>query len=304
MRSLQHYALAVPDPAVGKDFYTDFGLEAREGADSIVMRCASRDQDQVMLVEGRKKHLHHICLGTREEEIDGTKKGLEARGVELVDPPREAGGDGLWFRDPDGLLVNLRAAADVPVKSDPDVLVNAPGHAKRLNARGCPEAELKAKPRRLGHILLFTPDVPAKVDFYTRGLGMKLSDTIAGDQVAFLRCGNGGDHHVIALLHSEKPGFHHGSFELGTIDEIEMGAAKMVDKGHAHCWGFGRHIIGSNFFHYVRDPWGSLAEYFTDIDIIAEDADWEPEDWEMEGSFYRWSTDGPPPEDFGWNSEA
>ena len=28
IRNLQHIALAVPDPTVGKKFYTDFGMEA------------------------------------------------------------------------------------------------------------------------------------------------------------------------------------------------------------------------------------------------------------------------------------
>ena len=42
--------------------------------------------------------------------------------------------------------------------------------------------------------------------------------------------------------------------------------------------GLGRHSLGSNLFHYIRDPWGSWIEYFTDIDRITED--WTPREWQ------------------------
>jgi hypothetical protein len=52
----------------------------------------------------------------------------------------------------------------------------------------------------------------------------------------------------------------------------------MAGQGHTEGWGLGRHSLGSNLFHYTRDPWGSWIEYFTDIDHITED--WSPRDWE------------------------
>ena len=45
IRNLQHIALAVPDPAVGKKFYTDFGMDGKEQEKRIAMRCHGRDQD-------------------------------------------------------------------------------------------------------------------------------------------------------------------------------------------------------------------------------------------------------------------
>jgi catechol 2,3-dioxygenase-like lactoylglutathione lyase family enzyme len=268
------------------------------------MRCAGRDQPQIVLRDGvSRKSLHHIALGTNADEIDGMKHSLEADSVRLEDPPDGDVPGGLWFRDPDGLLVNVSVADDVPARGDPDPQLNINGHAHRHNARGCAEQPYVARPRRLGHVLLFTTDVVAKVDFYTRHLGMKLSDTMGGDVVAFLRNGNGGDHHVIALAKSEKPGFHHASFEFGTVDDIGVATANMADKGHRHCWGFGRHVVGSNYFHYFRDPWGSLVEHFTDIDVIDGDADWKPQDWDLEDNLCRWSTE-PAPDDFLRNSDA
>ena len=35
--------------------------------------------------------------------------------------------------------------------------------------------------------------------------------------------------------------------------------------------GVGRHVLGSNYFYYVQDPWGSFAEYSYDIDFVPAD---------------------------------
>src|SRR5262252_2878929 len=80
VRNLQHIALAVPDPAVGKKFYTDFGMEAKEDGKRVVMRCLGREQDQVVLVEGGKKQMHHVSFGTRAEDLEALKKRLAQNG--------------------------------------------------------------------------------------------------------------------------------------------------------------------------------------------------------------------------------
>jgi catechol 2,3-dioxygenase-like lactoylglutathione lyase family enzyme len=305
IRSLRYFTFAVPDPEVGKAFYTDFGLVGETRGDAAVMHCAGRDQDQIALIDGAKrKRLYNIGFGTRAGEIDDIAKRLEARGVKLLDPPYAEARNGLWFNDPDGVLLNIAVTEDTPARHENELLYNARGHVHRLNERGCVENPYVAKPRRLGHMLLFTPDVPAKVNFYTNALGMKVSDTMGGDFVAFLRNGNGGDHHVIALCKSEKPGFHHASFEFGTVDDIGVATANLAEKGHKHCWGIGRHVVGSNYFHYFRDPWGSLVEHFADMDIIDEHENWQPKDWELEGNFHRWAADRDVPADFLFNADA
>ena len=114
-------------------------------------------------------------------------------------------------------------------------------------------------------MLLFTTDVRRAIDFYTRVLGVRLSDH-SGDGIAFLHGIHGSDHHMIAFARSSAPGHHHFSWDVGTVDEIGEGAMHMLDKGFSKGWGLGRHVLGSNFFHYVQDPWGSFCEYSTDID--------------------------------------
>jgi len=72
--------------------------------------------------------------------------------------------------------------------------------------------------------------------------------------------------------------------------------------GFTEGWGVGRHVLGSNYFYYVRDPWGSHAEYSADIDFVPADLDWPATDHHPEDSLYVW---GPAmPETFVTNYEA
>ena len=302
IRSLQHIALTVPDAVVGKKFYGDFGLEGRDDGKRVVMRCHGRDQDQVILVEGKRKRMHHIGFGARADAITALKHRLERNGTPLLDAPRETPGDGLWFRDLDGLLVNVRAAEPAPWLPAPEWRINNPGNLNRSGVAGHPSRDAPVRPRRLGHTLRFTPNLDKQVDFYTRVVGMRLSDR-SQDIVAFLRSGEGGsDHHVLGFIKSDRPGYHHASFEVANIDELGLGACRLIAKGYRNGWGLGRHVIGSNFFHYIRDPWGSLVEYFCDIDFIPGDADWKPKDYPPEDSLYVWGPDVP--DDFGMNFET
>jgi catechol 2,3-dioxygenase-like lactoylglutathione lyase family enzyme len=156
-------------------------------------------------------------------------------------------------------------------------------------------------PTRLAHVLLFTPDVGECIRFYSRVLGLRLSDR-SGDGICFMHGIHGSDHHLLAFAKSKAPGLHHCSWDVGSIDQIGRGAMQMADKGFQRGWGLGRHVLGSNYFHYVRDPWGSYSEYSADIDFIPVDHDWDTGDYPAEDSFYLW---GPQlPDDFVHNYEA
>ncbi|MBM4439936.1 MAG: VOC family protein [Candidatus Rokubacteria bacterium] len=298
VKALLHYALEIPDQTVGEKFYTSFGLVGSSGRDDAVhLRPARLARDTVQLYGGPKKRLHHVAWGAPGAEFAATQESIRRAGVKETDPPRGLEG-GIWLRDPDGNLLNVRDEAAPAPPADPPLRLNSPGHAQRLGERGYPVAGTKAAPRRLGHVLLFTPDMERQLDFYTRVLGMKLSDR-SQKIVGFMRCTT--DHHNLAFLSSSGPGFHHGSFEVGNVDEIAMGALRMQEAGYQPAWGIGRHVIGSNFFWYMRDPWGSFAEYFHDIDVIPESCAWEARDFPPEEALYSW---GPPvPDDFGLNRE-
>jgi catechol 2,3-dioxygenase-like lactoylglutathione lyase family enzyme len=304
IRNLQHFALAVPNPDIGRSFYETFGLAGAERGNAMVMRCDGRDQDQVVLLEGPQRRLHHLSFGIAPADLATITAKLKAADIALLDPPYRDAPDGLWLRDPDGVLVNLQVAEARPIGKTVPALLNAPGEFRRLGQRGAPSRATVTRPRRLGHVLRFTPDVRRMIRFYGELLGMRLSDTVAGDMIAFLRCAGDSDHHVLAFAHGDRPGFHHASFEVSSIDEIVRGAERLVEAGHRASWGLGRHMVGSNFFYYLRDPWNGLAEYFFDIDFVPGDLDWQPRDWDPQDGFFLWSTGGPPPPDFVQNFEA
>jgi catechol 2,3-dioxygenase-like lactoylglutathione lyase family enzyme len=305
--NLQHVGLEVPDIDRALSFFSDAGLERTQRDNCGVARCAGREQDQLVFIEGPQRKLRHVSFGTTESGLADITKRLEDAGETLLDAPNETPEPGIWVRDPDGVLVNIKVADAAPslggpeaVGSQPDWPVNVPGHYHRLGPRAAPEYDTPVQPRRLGHILQFTTDVERKIDFYTRLLGMKVSDRI-GPGIAFMYVEGGSDHHVVALAQSDGPGLHHASFEMGNVDEIGLNATHMVDKGHQHSWGFGRHVVGSNFYTYFRDPWNGLVEFFSDIDYIPAGYDWQPRDWPMEGALASW---GPKvPDDFITNYE-
>ena len=299
VQSLLSYALTVPDLKAGQRFYSTFGLNPDERDSVLAFRCDGCDQDQVFLVEGKKKRLNHLRFGSDDQGIAAIRARMQQRGVAEIDAPHNAFGGGLWLKDPDGHAINVRPERAKPWRTAPGFVINSPGHYDRTG-RGAPKRH-DARPHRLGHVLLHTPNLDTKVAFYTGVLDMRLSDRVPGI-IAFMHLPTGGDHHVVALLADARPGFHHASFELASPDDIGLGAQKILGAGYKNRWGFGRHVLGSNFFHYLRDPWNSLAEYFCDIDQIPADGSWKAEDHGLEDSLYLW---GPAvPEDFSANFEA
>jgi catechol 2,3-dioxygenase-like lactoylglutathione lyase family enzyme len=302
IRSLQHVALTVPNLEVGRAFYTTFGLEARPLGSGLAFRCTGRAMDQIRLEEGPKKKLAHVAFGTAAAELPLLKQRLQSGGFALLDAPVREDGDGIWFRDPDGDLINVRVAQAAPVQR-PGLPVNNPGEYRRAGTRGVGvTSDAPVQPRRLGHLIKFTTDVERAIGFYTTVLGMKLSDRVQ-DKIAFLRCGNDGDHHALGVALADGPGLHHVSFEVSSVDEIVRGAQALIGAGYRDAFGLGRHVMGSNYFHYIRDPWMSLVEYFWDIDFIPEGSEWTPANGALgPRAVYQWAT-VPMPPDFVKNYE-
>ena len=290
VHSLDHFALSVPDPDAGGAFYTSFGLTA--SARPNALRLDTPLGLAGFLYEGPRKHLHHLAFGVDAAELGVLRQALEKGGVALLEPPRDVADDaaGLWFLDPDRNLVQIAAKPNRSPRRKSEMQP----HVASEGERGAPEGPQRVAPRRLGHTLLFSPDVTRSVAFYERFLGLRLSDR-SGDVVAFMHSPHGSDHHILAFGKSDHPGFHHASFEVGSVDEIGIGAMYMQALGHNEGWGFGRHYIGSNYFYYVRDPWGSFAEYFCDIDYIPQGCAWQGRDVPAEHALYVW---GPPPPDY------
>ena len=309
VRHFHHLGLSVPDVPVQKTFYEDFGLIGEEKDSRAIMRCIGRDQDQVVLTEGAERQLHHISYGATEEGIAAIKKNIDSSELaKEIDCPKETPSEGIWIEDFEGNVLNVNVSEPAPSKGgrNPSIphepfQANGPGHYTRVNEKGSISYETKPEPHRLGHIVQFTTSLENKMAFYGNVMVLKLTDTCEG-LIAFMRPPGGSDHHTVAFLETDKPGFHHVSFEVDNVDHVGLGGQGMLEKGYRNGWGLGRHALGSNFFWYIRDPHDGLCEYFADIDYIADDDAWTAKDWPMDVGFYLWGPN--PPEEFGMNYEG
>lgn len=298
VHSVDHFALTVPDLKVAQSYFSHFGLDVRERGGLLELRTYGNEHAWGIVAEGERKRLHHISFGCFAHDLPRFKQRLESTGVRLVDAPPGLESNGLWLHDHNELLLEIRVAPKTSTDakmhgaftSSPEGVAGAPVRAKALLPR----------PRRMSHMLSFTSDVDKAIAFYASSLGLRLSDRAS--MVGFMHAIHGSDHHILAFAQSTAPGIHHSSWDMGSIDDIGLAAMHMADKGHARGWGLGRHVLGSNYFHYVQDPWGSFTEYTCDIDYIAAGQHWETGHHADEDSFYLW---GPtPPDDFVLNREA
>ena len=295
--------LDVPDLEPGIKFYTDAGLVCSVDGDAARFRCEGQDRDSIVLLGGKaEKRLNHISL--RADHLDEMAQVIPERGGTLIDAPDGFSNDGLWCTDPHGMVIHLvKRAADSELSAVGPFAINGPGSIvrKRQSAVLPRSAYSPAKPLRLGHILVFSPDVPRSVTFMTEALGMGLADH-AQDIIAFTCARKDSDHHVVAFAKSPGIGFHHASFQVADPDEVGRGGRALHEKAGKGDWGFGRHTIGSNFFHYIQDPWGSWFEYYSDMDHIDDYELWTPTNYEMADSLASW---GPKvPDDFVHNYEV
>lgn len=299
VHSLDRFVFTVPDVAVAQRFYDAFGLRTVRDGDRLDLYAEGSPHCWGTVVgNGAPKRLAYLSFAAYDDDFERLAARCRERGAQAPHPL--ADGRGAWTRDADGNPVQLVAAprvlparAPAPESAAPP----APGRGAAPSRTAAPGV----RPDHLSHVLLFTRDVAAQVAFYSDVLGLRLSDR-SGDLIAFLHAPHASEHHVLAFAKSHGPGLHHSSWAVRSVDEIGIGAEHMRGAGYAKGWGVGRHVLGSNYFHYVQDPWGSFAEYSFGIDFVPADVEWVAGDHPPEDSFYVW---GPPvPDDFIVNHEA
>jgi catechol 2,3-dioxygenase-like lactoylglutathione lyase family enzyme len=297
------FTLEVPSLDAGIAFYTDAGLNAASDGKAAQLSCSGQDRASIVLIGGApRKRLHHVAL--RASGLGEIAGAVPDAGGKVVEVPAGFDPNGLWVMDPNSMLYHLvECAPDPELAEAAPFEINAPGRLvrKRRSAVLAIKDYAPTKPLKLGHVLLFSPDVMASVRFVTEGLGMGLADH-SGDIIAFTCARKDSDHHVLAFAKSSDIGFHHASFQVSDPDEVGRGGRELVDKAGRGDWGFGRHTIGSNFFHYIQDPWGSWFEYYSDMDHIDDYSLWTPTNYAPEDSLASWGPSLPP--DFIHNYEV
>jgi catechol 2,3-dioxygenase-like lactoylglutathione lyase family enzyme len=298
IHSVDHFSLAVPDLSHAEKFYDAFGLKLIAGGKSLYLHTFDHPHRWGRLVEGPRKALQHVSFGAFEDDMPRFAGHLKQLRIDRLKPPPGEDDRGLWFRSPQGHLFEIRPAE----KCSPDEKSVFGLDAESSPTRGTysrKEAP-KVQPRRLSHVLLYTPDVGGSIEFLSAVLGLRLSDR-SRDIVGFLHGVHGSDHHLVAVVKSSGPGFHHCSWDVGSPQDVGLGQMQMAANGYSAGWGLGRHVLGSNYFYYVQDPWGSFSEYSAGMDHIPCTMEWQSTDSPPEDSFYLWGP--PPPPDFVTNHE-
>ena len=298
VHSVHEFVFSVSDLDTARQFYTSFGLDVRDEANGLGLYTHGHAHRWATVCPGTSKKLLWVRFGIHAQDLPAFEHHLNAHAAKRIAPPSPAEQSGLWIAGPDALPLQL-VVADKCSPSAPAPREYPPACS---NAGRAPHRESvdKVQPLYLSHILMFSVDVMAAVDFYEHVLGLRLSDK-SGHVIAFMHTTHGSDHHLIALALSDGPGLHHSSWCVPSIDAVGLGTTQMARAGHAKGWGVGRHVLGSNYFRYVRDPWGSYAEYSFDIDFVEKGAVWPAADHPGEDAIYVWGPEMP--DDFITNHE-
>ena len=129
VHSVDRFHFAVPDLAVAKNFYGEFGLEIDEDGGLLAMKTPGNPHVWVTLGEGPRKKLGHISFGAFDDDFDRFAERLQAFGVKRLDPPPGVETNGLWFHDHDGNLIEIKVAAKSSPneKSDFSEVASGPG---------------------------------------------------------------------------------------------------------------------------------------------------------------------------------
>jgi catechol 2,3-dioxygenase-like lactoylglutathione lyase family enzyme len=260
--------VGVPDPDALDGFYGELGLR-RPAAGAYT---GTDGGAEVHVEQYPFRRLLQVTVGASDES------DLAAASARLIQ-------HGLTPSFADGVLSVVEPATQVtfqvqvappylPVESPaPRIVENAPGAIVRRNMRAPGVFGAARPPRRLGHLVIGTPDLAGSIAVLVDGLGFKMSDDMS-PIMAFLRCST--DHHNVALVDSPVPLLQHYSWECDDVDHVGHTATALVRADPArHAWGFGRHYLGSNYYWYLNDPSGAFLELYSDMDVIDDDEAWE-----------------------------
>jgi catechol 2,3-dioxygenase-like lactoylglutathione lyase family enzyme len=230
LHRLASITIGVPNVEETCRYYAEFGL-TRDGA------CFSTSDggEQLRIVESPTRRLIELCIGVDDsDDLDRVTDRLARLGVSSLREP--AGVSAIETHS--GVRTAIKVLSRI--SQDPVVIgpYNGPGRVERNNLRApAVLREEPIRPRKLGHVVIGTPDAEASQRFFVEGVGFKVSDEVRG-VAAFMRCST--DHHNLLLQPSPVAFLHHTSWQVDDVDEVGRGAMRMLE-GHPerHIWGLG-----------------------------------------------------------------
>ena len=169
------------------------------------------------------------------------------------------------------------------------------------------------KIRRLGHFGFNVADMNGGIDFYSRLLGLRITDErdlskipgreemarkLEDPRIVFMS--HNSDHHAFLLAHkslgaifgddatSKDITVNQITWQVGTMDEV-FAAADYFREHQVEIRRVGRDMPGSNWHTYIRDPDGHTVELYYGMEQIGWDGRSKPTDM-----YYRGFREQPP----------
>lgn len=258
VNDIRYIGYGVTDLDAEKRFYIEsWKLEEVPSQDDMVYLVApgSSATYSVRLRKTDEPRIDVIAWSAKDRaEVDALVSQVENAGGKLINKPHDltsnGGGYGFRFFDINGFTIEVSTGFKT----------RTPETIKAGEAR----------PEKISHVVLHSPNHKAYVKFYEEALGFKVSDWL-GDFMCFLRCNEW--HHRLAVLPGP-PAFNHVAYDVPDIDAIMKGVTRLRETNGDITWGPGRHTAGNNVFSYYVTPAGYAVEYTCDLEEI-DDETWE-----------------------------
>ena len=278
VKDMAYVRYQAPDLDAMERCLLDFGLHrVRRSDDALHMRSHGSAPFVHVTQRGPAASIGFGLIAGSADDL----RHLAAETGKRVEPSDEPGGGlRVTLTDPAGLRVDVVhgqvAVQTLPVRAP--MQRNLPGTPTRIN-RTVRTQPGPSQVLRAGHVALLVPDFNAAYDFYTRLLGMRLSD---GYQA-------GPDEQTGRRLPALRPWRHAGrpphrrarlaaglavrphrpqrlrSHRPRRPDARPRAPARARPQTQL---GLGRHVEGSQLFDYWRDPFGHKIEHWTDGDMV------------------------------------
>lgn len=279
--------------AVGHVALRTRGIDAAVAQATTVMglRVSREDADGADLTHGAP---HHAIQFLRSDVDALDHIGLEAEGPEALVAVRERldrAGIALLQERPFDDVLTEGFAFELPGRVVIELYTGMPHDEPDYVPTG-------VRPTRFGHVNVYVPDPGPTLDALTGILDFRISDRVRGG--AFTRCN--ADHHGIAVLPGPNK-LHHHAWEVQEVADLGRLGDVLHASGTHLAEGPLRHGIGRNVAAYFAGASGEAVEYYTDMELIYDDAGHVPGDWDVQGTawYSRWTQRLPPDgfRDFG-----
>lgn len=258
LRRIDHVSLRVADVEdAARRWSVQFGLVERSRDDRRARLACDDEPFCLELLAADGPGLEHVAYELRRScTLDDARRHFDGLGAAW-----EERDGGLRVADPEGNAVLVLPYREPVERWTP--------HARRTTD------QVVGHPRKLGHVNFLTAQISSVGDFYTRVLGMRVTDWLGEGGVWFHV---NSDHHVMALIDKSYSHFHHLAFDVVDIGQMRVALDHLGRHGRWLGWGPTRHGVGGNIASYVRVVEEEcFVELYCDMEQL--EVDHEPRRW-------------------------